>query len=96
MPNSSTSKLQLIQQEHKCSGCLCLELEGKLIEPTPGLFDRIPFVAPNAPAADPEIDLYLTIQFNEQWETLPGGGVKFGLRGGELRLKLRNGAMPLG
>nr|WP_290228378.1 hypothetical protein [Trichocoleus desertorum] len=37
----------------------------------------------------------MTIQFNEQWEQLPGGRIKFGLRGGELRLKLDNGEISL-
>jgi len=41
-----------------------------------------------------QIDLYLTINFNEQWEKLIGGRLKWGLRGGELRLKLTNGIIP--
>lgn len=40
------------------------------------------------------IDLNLTINFNEQWEALKGGRVKFGLKGGELRLKLENSKSP--
>lgn len=36
----------------------------------------------------------LTINFNEQWVDLPGGHVQFGIRGGELRLDLVNGAVP--
>ena len=41
-----------------------------------------------------QIRLYLTLNFNEQWETLPGGRIKFGIRGGELRLALTNGKAP--
>lgn len=41
-----------------------------------------------------QIELYLTINFNEQWENIIGGRVKFGLKGGELRLKLKNGTIP--
>ncbi len=37
-----------------------------------------------------EIELYLNINFNEQWESLLGGRVKFGLKGGELKLNLEN------
>jgi hypothetical protein len=37
------------------------------------------------------LDLYLTIQFNEQWKSLLNGRIKFGLKGGELKLKLENG-----
>ncbi|MBV8886056.1 MAG: hypothetical protein JO235_18970 [Chroococcidiopsidaceae cyanobacterium CP_BM_RX_35] len=41
-----------------------------------------------------QIDLFLTINFNEQWEKLVGGRLKWGLRGGELRLTLTNGILP--
>jgi hypothetical protein len=36
------------------------------------------------------LDLHLTIDFNEQWESLNKGRFKFGLKGGELRLNLQN------
>ncbi len=36
------------------------------------------------------LDLYLTMKFNEQWTDLCGGRVKFGLKGGELKLTLSN------
>jgi hypothetical protein len=41
-----------------------------------------------------QIDLPLAIEFNEQWESLPGGRVKFGLKGGTLRFKLENAQIP--
>jgi len=41
-----------------------------------------------------QIDLYLTINFNEQWHNLIGGRVKLGLKGGELRLRLHNSIVP--
>jgi hypothetical protein len=41
-----------------------------------------------------QIDLHLTISFNEQWESLKQGRIKFGLKGGELRLKLENSEIP--
>lgn len=40
------------------------------------------------------IDLPIAIEFNEQWESLANGRVKFGLKGGTLRLKLENGQIP--
>lgn len=46
-------------------------------------------------AATDQIELYLTLQFNEQEEQLPGGRIKFGLKGGVLRLRLENGTIPL-
>ena len=41
-----------------------------------------------------QIDLPITIEFNEQWESLEGGRVKFGLKGGTLRLNLENAQIP--
>jgi len=43
---------------------------------------------------EPKLKLNLIINFNEQWENLIVGRVKFGLKGGELRIKLNNGIMP--
>ncbi len=42
-----------------------------------------------------ELDLYFTLEFNEQWESLLGGRVKFRLKGGELKLKLEGGEFSL-
>lgn len=39
-------------------------------------------------------DLHLTIIFNEQWEPFLNGRIKFGLKGGELKLRLENGDIP--
>ena len=41
-----------------------------------------------------QIDLPITIEFNEQWESLLGGRIKFGLKGGRLKLNLENGHIP--
>jgi hypothetical protein len=41
-----------------------------------------------------QINLHLTINFNEQWESLQEGHIKFGLKGGELRLTLENSEVP--
>ncbi|MFM7793294.1 MAG: hypothetical protein ACKO90_36140 [Microcystis panniformis] len=38
--------------------------------------------------------LSVRLNFNQQWLDFSFGRVKFGLRGGELRLKLENGQMP--
>ncbi|MEZ2238390.1 hypothetical protein [Microcoleus sp.] len=40
------------------------------------------------------IDLPITIEFNEQWESVESGRVKFGLKGGTLKLNLENGYIP--
>jgi hypothetical protein len=41
-----------------------------------------------------QIDLPITIEFNEQWESVESGRVKFGLKGGTLRLNLENAQIP--
>ena len=67
--------------ENTCPDCLYMSIEGR----------------PRIRASSPEpnqVVLFLTINFNEQIEKLPGGHVKFGLRGGELRLELTQGAIP--
>lgn len=69
--------------ENKCPECLFLDLEKVSI--LEGILKQ--------PSAN-KIDLYFTINFNEQWENLIIGRVKFGIRGGELRLKLDNGKIP--
>ncbi|NES17666.1 MAG: hypothetical protein F6K41_01625 [Symploca sp. SIO3E6] len=38
-----------------------------------------------------QIDLYLTINFDVQCESLPQGSMVFGLKGGKLQLRLENG-----
>lgn len=42
-----------------------------------------------------QVNLRLTIQFNEQREQLLEGRVKFGLKGGKLSVKLKNGKISL-
>lgn len=46
------------------------------------------------PVNSDQIDLPVTMHFNEQWEPLLNGRVKFGVKGGELKLKLKNGEIP--
>jgi hypothetical protein len=43
-----------------------------------------------------QIDLHLTIQFNELSESLPSGRIAFGIKGGQLKLKLENGKISYG
>jgi hypothetical protein len=50
--------------------------------------------APAVPCVDP-IAVKVTIRFGKQAIKVPGGVVEFGLRRGELALKLENGKMPL-
>ena len=75
--------------ENKCPECLHLEISTEVVAPeSKGIF-------PSRKKSEPEaINLVVRINFNEQWVDFSFGRVKFGLRGGELRLKLENGKMP--
>ena len=76
--------------ENQCPDCLYLELEGIPVKREN--HNHLEFWSASAPKQ--QIELYLTINFNEQWEELNQGRVKFGLKGGELRLKLKNSEIP--
>lgn len=74
------------EPENKCPDCLYIKLEGIPVQSDSHEEHDVGC----ASTQTQQIDLYLTIKFNEQWEALKGGGIKFGLKGGELRLKLEN------
>ncbi|EGJ33992.1 hypothetical protein LYNGBM3L_22750 [Moorena producens 3L] len=77
------------EPKNKCLDCLGMKLEGMLIPPNK---QKRKFW--QKPSKMPQINLYLTIQFNQQWEELLEGRVKFGLKGGVLRLHLQHGNIP--
>ena len=81
--------IEVTEHDNKCPECLHLEISGEPVaSESKGVFPRFKKSEPEA--------FYLSgrIIFNEQWLVFRFGRVKFGLRGGELRLKLENGQMP--
>ncbi len=75
------SPLGLLESQNPYPDCFLMELEAILVQ---------------SDSTDTEqFDLYLTVNFNEQWEPILDGRVKFGLKGGELRLRLENGKISL-
>lgn len=78
------------EPENKFPDCLYIKLEGIPVQ-SGSLED---FDVWQASTETPQIDLCVTLKFNEQWENLKGGRIKFGLRGGELKLKLENSEIP--
>jgi hypothetical protein len=89
MATMGSKAIAVVEHENKCPECLHLEISGEVVAPeSKGIF-------PSRKKSEPGlIDLFVRINFNEQWVDFSFGRVKFGLRGGELRLKLVNGKMP--
>jgi hypothetical protein len=79
------------EPENKCLGCLFMKLEGLLVTRE----QKRNSVLQSNSATTEQINLNLTLQFNEQRELVIGGRIQFGLRGGQLKLKLVNGEIPV-
>jgi hypothetical protein len=82
--------------EHKCPDCFLMDLDLVPLLPK-SKQDEIPALAPNSALQNQpkQVDVYLNIQFGEHQELLRGGYVRFGLRGGELKMTLEGCEMPL-
>ncbi|WP_334310370.1 hypothetical protein [Microcystis aeruginosa] len=81
--------IAVTEHDNKCPECLHLEISGEPVaSESKGVFSRFKKSEPEA------FSLSVRIIFNQQWLDFRFGRVKFGLRGGELRLKLENGQMP--
>ena len=81
--------IAVTEHDNKCPECLHLEISGEPVaSESKGVFPRFKKSEPEA------FSLSVRIIFNQQWLVFSFGRVKFGLRGGELRLKLENGQMP--
>ena len=81
--------IAVTEHDNKCPECLHLEISGELVtSESKGVVSLFKKSEPKA------FSLSVRIIFNQQWLDFRFGRVKFGLRGGELRLKLENGQMP--
>ncbi|MEQ9667850.1 hypothetical protein [Coleofasciculus sp. G2-EDA-02] len=87
---SSISPLSQPEPENNCADCLYMTLTGIPVQPIEHP-DYLEFLQP---FHTPKIDLYLTLKFSLQWESLPEGRVQFGLKGGALRLRVEGGEIP--
>lgn len=85
MATMGSMAIAVTEHENRCPECLHLKISGETV------------AAKNRKKSEPDaITLFVVIVFNEQWVKFSFGKVKFGLQGGELRLKLENGKMPSG
>ncbi|AKV70223.1 MULTISPECIES: hypothetical protein [Microcystis] len=81
--------IAVTEHDNKCPECLHLEISGELVtSESKGVVSLFKKSEPKA------FSLSVRLNFNQQWLDFSFGRVKFGLRGGELRLKLENGQMP--
>ncbi|WP_375329486.1 hypothetical protein [Microcystis sp. BLCC-F210] len=81
--------IAVTEHDNKCPECLHLEMSGELVtSESKGVVSLFKKSEPKA------FSLSVRLNFNQQWLDFSFGRVKFGLRGGELRLKLENGQMP--
>jgi hypothetical protein len=87
MATMGSKAIAVTEHENKCPECLHLKISGEVVA-AKGLLASLQNSEPEA------IALFVRINFNEQWVDFNFGRVKFGLSGGELRLKLENGKMP--
>ncbi|MEQ9487003.1 hypothetical protein [Coleofasciculus sp. F4-SAH-05] len=87
---SSISPLSQPEPENNCADCLYMTLAGIPVQPVEHP-DYLEFLQP---FHNPQIDLYLTLRFSQQWESLPQGRIQFGLKGGALRLRVEGGEIP--
>ncbi len=95
MATMGSKAIVVTEPENRCPECLHLEISGEVVYKS--LFAFLKNKSLLAFLKNPEseaINLFVTINFNEQWVNFSFGRVKFGLSGGELRLKLKNGKMP--
>ncbi|HEY9604656.1 MAG TPA: hypothetical protein V6C85_23830 [Allocoleopsis sp.] len=81
----------LPELENKCLGYLFMKLEGVPVQAEQSGSVN----AEQKSSSSEQIQLYLTLQFNEQRELLSQGYIKFGLKGGAIRVKLKNGTISL-
>ncbi len=73
--------MRSLESHNKYPDCLWMQLEA------------IPVASVAAQAQ--QLDIHLSLNFNEHWEPILGGRVKFGLQGGTLKLNLENCEIPV-
>ncbi|WP_341739626.1 pentapeptide repeat-containing protein [Microcoleus sp. CAWBG640] len=74
--------MRSLDSHNKYPDCLWMQLEAIPVS--------------SAATATQHLDLYVSLNFNEHWQPLLGGMVKFGLQSGTLKLNLANTEIPLG
>lgn len=95
-PDQPASQVEIAQPKplDRFPSCVSIRLHSTPV-PQDESSKSILISTPSQQAVVSEADLSLTIRFGEQEIKVPGGQVWFGLKRGQLRLKLENGRIPL-
>ena len=75
MATMGSKAIVVTEHENRCPECLHLKISGEVVA-AKGLLSSFKKSEPDA------IDLFVRINFNEQWVDFSFGRVKFGLSGG--------------
>ncbi|MEG3844082.1 pentapeptide repeat-containing protein [Microcoleus sp. herbarium14] len=73
--------MRSLESHNKYPDCLWMQLEAIPVR--------------SVAAQTQQLEIHLSLNFNEHWEPLLGGRVKFGLQGGTLKLNLENCELPV-
>ena len=73
--------MRSLESHNKYPDCLWMQLEAIPVR--------------SVAAQTQQLDIHLSLNFNEHWEPLLAGRVKFGLQGGTLKLNLENCELPV-
>ena len=94
--NSSSNVQSNLGTFNRFPSCVSVELEGVPVQRDKQFLNRlITFDLKPSSTENKRLDVLLTIRFGEETIDVPGGKITFGLRRGELKLKLFNCEMPL-
>lgn len=83
-----------LEGENKFPNCVFIKLHKRLAQPEETNSSPIVVTATRPSPTRPTV-LKLTLRFGEHSIEIPGGLVKFGLKRGQLQLKLTNGKIPI-
>ncbi|MEG3847940.1 pentapeptide repeat-containing protein [Microcoleus sp. herbarium19] len=72
--------MRSLESHNKYPDCLWMQLEAIPVR--------------SVAAQTQQLEIHLSLNFNEHWEPLLGGRIKFGLQGGTLKLNLENCELP--
>lgn len=86
--------LQHSELENRLPDCVYMEIEAVQVQSPSQKKPVVDRLYERQQVIREQLDLFLTLRFDEKWIELPFGRFKVSLRGGELKVKLLNGKIP--